>query len=691
MSFDPIDAQADEPTSYDFSNPSRVGDVVMKGGITSGVIYPWAVCELAQTYRFKNIGGTSAGAIASAATAAAEYGRHAEGAGAGFRGLAALPAWIATGRNLFSLFQPSSGTRPLFNLLAAGLGHSRTKVFRLAAAAILNFPIAVLLGLVPGGSLIVIPIVTGAHGLLLVWCVTLGAVLLLPGALLGLAVAAAVRTGRAIPANDFGLCSGHATPRRGRPLALVDWLAEELERLAGRPADSPVPLTFGHLWLGRERAPDDQPAARAAEREAMRRAELDAELRSINLEMMTTNLTQGRPYRMPFDGRWLFFERTKFSHLFPERIVGWMETHPPEPADDEPLSVRRDWELLCRLLAPRFAPFPAPADVPVVVAARLSLSFPLLISAIPLWSVDYGLKVNQAERGERQVWMRDHAEEWDRLRDDDAFRAATPPRPPSLSRSWFSDGGITSNFPVHFFDALLPRWPTFGMNLRGFHPDHPQDSHDECENVYLPRRNAGGITEWFTPVEPQGLRGLTGFLHSIADTMQNWRDNAQMRVPGYRDRVAHVSYNKLEGGMNLDMPPETIDKLTNRGRCAGAALRRRFAFPPEDPRDLSWDNQRWVRYRVAMSVLQSALSSYRRAYDQPAGPDETSYPTLVARDPGVSPSSYQWARAAQREFAHSATDDLMELVESWQPPKTDQAFTEDAPRPSPVLRVVPRV
>ena len=39
-------------------------DVVMKGGITSGVIYPHAVCQLATTHRLRSVGGTSAGAIA---------------------------------------------------------------------------------------------------------------------------------------------------------------------------------------------------------------------------------------------------------------------------------------------------------------------------------------------------------------------------------------------------------------------------------------------------------------------------------------------------------------------------------------------------------------------------------------------------------------------------------------------------
>ena len=47
----------------------------MKGGITSGIVYPAAILRLKDKYRFRNIGGTSAGAMAAALTAAAEYGR----------------------------------------------------------------------------------------------------------------------------------------------------------------------------------------------------------------------------------------------------------------------------------------------------------------------------------------------------------------------------------------------------------------------------------------------------------------------------------------------------------------------------------------------------------------------------------------------------------------------------------------
>ena len=105
----------------DFLHPSKTCDVVMKGGITSGIVYPSTVCRLAEIYRFVNIGGTSAGAIAAAATAAAEY-RRAPGSGEGFEKLSRLPAFLAAKpngskhTNLFRLFQPDPAVHILFDL-----------------------------------------------------------------------------------------------------------------------------------------------------------------------------------------------------------------------------------------------------------------------------------------------------------------------------------------------------------------------------------------------------------------------------------------------------------------------------------------------------------------------------------------------------------------------------------------------
>jgi hypothetical protein len=47
-----------------FGQPEKICDIVLKGGITSGVVYPLALVSLAEKYRFSNIGGTSAGAMA---------------------------------------------------------------------------------------------------------------------------------------------------------------------------------------------------------------------------------------------------------------------------------------------------------------------------------------------------------------------------------------------------------------------------------------------------------------------------------------------------------------------------------------------------------------------------------------------------------------------------------------------------
>src|SRR5262245_33841472 len=112
----------------------RFCDVVLKGGITSGVVYPKAIARLAQQYRFRNIGGTSAGAIAAASAAAAEYRRaHATEPRAqreGFDKVAALPEFFAAraGRsrhsNLFHLFRPEARTRRHFAILASMLNRA---------------------------------------------------------------------------------------------------------------------------------------------------------------------------------------------------------------------------------------------------------------------------------------------------------------------------------------------------------------------------------------------------------------------------------------------------------------------------------------------------------------------------------------------------------------------------------------
>src|SRR6266536_3042062 len=92
-------------------------DLVMKGGITSGIVYPPTLLELQKHYKFRSIGGTSAGAIAAAAAAAAEYNRD----GIGFSKLEWVQEWLSANGNLRNLFQASAETKPLFDVLSAVL------------------------------------------------------------------------------------------------------------------------------------------------------------------------------------------------------------------------------------------------------------------------------------------------------------------------------------------------------------------------------------------------------------------------------------------------------------------------------------------------------------------------------------------------------------------------------------------
>jgi hypothetical protein len=357
------------------------------------------------------------------------------------------------------------------------------------------------------------------------------------------------------------------------------------------------------------------------------------------LELMTTNLTQRRPLRMPWVRPELFFfEPTEFRRLFPERVVRHLEENPPPPPDDE--REAREWQLLCQLLEP-LRPLPAPANLPVVLGARLSLSFPLLLSALPLWAIDWSRTHNQAAMDAWRRWLREHPA-------GAISDAAAPEARPYAEVCWFSDGGISSNFPIHFFDAPLPHRPTFAINLRGFHPDYPQ-SKDETKNVYLPERSGGGLLEWWYryPVDDKGQ--LKAFAESIVRTMQNRVDEAQMRVPGYRDRVVHVSTSQLEGGMNLNMPPPVIDALTARGREAARRLVARFARPPEHPGDLSWDSHRWTRFRSSVAAIASLVNQVKTGYEaKPEVDGERTYKELVKRPRGEPPRTYQFERGVLR-------------------------------------------
>jgi hypothetical protein len=257
----PLDLLKDENTYP--SKPSRWCDLVMKGGVTSAIVYPLAICELARAFRFKNIGGTSAGAIAAAGCAAAELRRQREGTGKGFAEAASLPQWVGEGSHLLALFQPQRETEPLFNIFAAATDQQdKKRKITAVLKAFRGFTLWLLAGALLGLAITAI-CSTGAglsirdafwsgdfHPFEFIGWILLtlvGLALAAIGGLVGVGWGIYRRADQALPENFYGLTTGYGSGRLDDVPPLTVWLTGFLNDLAGLPTDGP-PLTFGHLW-----------------------------------------------------------------------------------------------------------------------------------------------------------------------------------------------------------------------------------------------------------------------------------------------------------------------------------------------------------------------------------------------------------------------------------------------------------
>jgi predicted acylesterase/phospholipase RssA len=576
--------------------PRPYCDLIMKGGVTSGIVYPKMISRLARDFQFKNIGGTSAGAIAAAACAAAELGRQSGRNPGAFDALDTLPEELGKsgphGSRLMALFQPAPALRAPFRLAMAFLGHrSPARTLWQLLAQVTHFTpwLALTLfawvamawmlgghglawslqtagmcagamamagaavawtgrraGSTPGG-------VAGASGFAMALALALsvfarassqplllfGLFLALAGTLLAVFVAGGLwRFGRGfldgLHDNFYGICPGLGTDEHGNA-ALTDWLAPYLNRLAG--LDAARPLTFRDLWgAGGEHD------------------------RAINLEVVTTALSQHASYGIPFrpGSGAFYFQPGEWRRLFPASVVDWLASQPNAGHGAPPDSG------LVRL--------PVNGDLPVIVAVRMSLSFPLLLSAVPLYAHDFTEKSADG-----------HA---------------------TMKRIWFSDGGISSNLPLHFFDQLLPAHPTFAINLKAFHPSHPIDDSQPCGDTgraYLPTNNHDGAGRYWEPPANGAVPGLLGFLRSIVATALRWRDESLFPYPGYRDRIVQVSLRDSEGGLHLAMSPDQITAMAAAGSCAGELLYRRFH---PDGGDDGWPNHQRVRLQSVLGTLE---------------------------------------------------------------------------------------
>ena len=308
----------------------------------------------------------------------------------------------------------------------------------------------------------------------------------------------------------------------------------------------------------------------------------------------------------------------------------------------------------------------------MVVAARLSLSFPVLLSAVPLYRFDFSDHRVRAGLQAWRGWLREHP--------DDDLTALDPGRVdlpvPVLRRCWISDGGMTANLPLHFFDTPLPERPSFVINLR------PRSGAPDEPDVQLAENNNQGRHGVWNDLGV-GEPSLPRFVGAILATMQNWVDNAQMVMPGYRDRIVTVRLAPEEGGTNLDMDQQRITGLGERGQRAADVLVERFT-------GAGWANHRWVRFRSVLGMLERLLQHTGEVWDADPGPAAATYRDLAA---GVGrPGSYPLtAGAAQR------IDQLQGIATSWREPEPGhrrgdgRVLVDGEPRPRPRWRAQPEL
>lgn len=644
-----------ETTSEASSSPHpTVCDLVMKGGITSGVVYPLAIVEIAKAFKLHSIGGTSAGAIAAAAAAAAEAGRQRRKQGLlqansqcrDFQQLEELPNYLASpgsagmASGLQGMFRAHPRLERLFNGLVKAMSIEKkwAKWWDISKSLLVESICPLVLGICLG----MLPLFfSPGHSF-----TSVSLYLILLGALFcGLILSALTLAARVIfvlRSNRFGLCSG--MPQKGDSQAvssqcLTVWLAHYLDELSGQ-ADTQVipknkPLTFGDL----------------------------GEL-SIDLQMMTTCISQGRPYRLPFrdevksrENNQFFYREQDFRELFPNYVVDWMVNH-QRPARNEDSVTAGDG--FCRL--------PAPEDLPVVVAARMSLSFPILLSAIPLYAKD-----DQHIKGE-------------------------------LEQCWFSDGGLTANFPIHFFDAPLPKHPTFGLDLgKVQQPTAPR--------VIFPLNNADSLQyNWNRFERPSNFKTLIGFIAALVKTMQTWTYETQARLPGYRDRIAVILLTEEEGGLNLSMPASRILALAGYGQDAGREFVRRFGdcshLPGVQPATtMNWENHQLIRLHSLIASLSEMLAHLKQGNDALSTNAYQCYQRFFTTQAG--PASYRFQGRSkyhtpgqpyqsQARLAEHILDDLLalatEIETAVQLPKGGYINPEHkAPKPMPEVKLKPRI
>ena len=247
------------------------------------------------------------------------------------------------------------------------------------------------------------------------------------------------------------------------------------------------------------------------------------------------------------------------------------------------------------------------------------------------------------------------------------------PEPPVFDVNWFSDGGLTANLPVQFFDSPLPTRPTFAIDLAGFSADHPRSA-DERENSYLPTVNQGGLHRRTARWEPEAAVAA-GLLRDVPG-----RDRADL---GRRGLAGHARLPRPGGdglpgrGRGRPQPVDAARRwstaLSQRGRFAAARLVERFGPGRErlDQPPLAPVPRRHRRAQRLARRLRGGLTRLR--------PTRPTTPMLAdPDDAALVPDHRGDELAAVRE----RTERLRTEIADWAAEPAD-AFTANRPKQPP--------
>ncbi len=585
--------------------PEERCDIVMKGGITSGVVYPLAVCKLSEKYRFENIGGTSAGAIAAVLTAAAEYGRDK----GGFDKIGKLPDDLS--KTLVEKFHPVPKLAGLFKVLLSVMdGGYFVALLRLPSL----YWLQAFLGAIPGLASTVYGLAGGGLGFVL-----LGVLLLILG-VFGVAVWMMVRQlTRDLVDNNYGMCPGVSQPGfKGE--AISDWITRNVDDVAGHDEDCETPEDLRDF------------VGASSYKKPLTVGDLKKE--GITVKTVTTDVTSQRPYSLPLgeNNNNYFFDRREFLQFFPRRVVAHMCATSRPVLESTAKNPRGDLYY-----------FQNTEGMPLVVLARMSLSFPFLFTTVPLYRCDYTF----ADDAKKREPVKCH----------------------------FSDGGISSNFPVHFFDHFLPHTPTFGIALNAFDARrYTEKELEEMKNKKLepPLRSKfpQAISEGqLLPTHTTG--GLLGFVMAMFDSARNWQDSLQSILTGYRERIVTVSLKSDEGGLNLNMPKDKIDKLVSFGEAAGDRMVGEFEL----------DEHRWRRLLAEMMAIEEAVLVFSENFNSVQS--AKTYPYIAVNYP---PVAFAGLTKTTRQRIHRQADELAKLGQQWGKQKKTLRDEKGMPRTRSSLR-----